>query len=347
MKRRLYFSLLLALLALSPVSGTLAQSGAGHILYGDFKVDESKVGGLKPINFDLDLYAVRGSLVARQKVGKNGRYRFDSLRNGEYVIVVQMENVEVARVRAVVYGATSGDFRQDILLEWSPALARRKDNKPGVVAAPQQHTRTPANNVLFNKAEEALKRKDRVQALLLLRQLVEADPKDFEAWTEIGTIHFIEKNNAEAEKAYVRALAELPSFGLALLNLGKLRMAQNNFPGAISVLTRAVKAQPSSADANQFLGEAYLYVVLNEIRKKSDTIEYMNEAARKAVEYLSEAIRLDPTGKAEIHLRLADIYNALDLKAQAVAECEKFLAKKPDYPSRKKLEQFISENKKP
>ncbi|MCA1556551.1 MAG: hypothetical protein LC747_07655, partial [Acidobacteria bacterium] len=120
-----------------------------------------------------------------------------------------------------------------------------------------------------------------------------------------------------------------------------------NFPGAISVLTRAVKSHPSSADANQFLGEAYLYVVLNEIRKKSDTIEYMNEAARKAVEYMNEAIRLDPTGKAEIHLRLADIYNALDLKAQAVAECEKFLAKKPDYPSRKKLEQFISENKKP
>ena len=73
----------------------------------------------------------------------------------------------------------------------------------------------------------------------------------------------------------------------------------------------------------------------------------MNDAARKAVEYMNEAIRLDPIGKAEVHLRLADIYNVLKLKNEAVAECEKFLAKRPDYPNRKKLEQFIAENKKP
>ena len=34
------------------------------------------------------------------------------------------------------------------------------------------------------------------------------------------------------------------------------------------------------------------------------------------------------------------------MNAEAVAECEKFLAAKPDYPERKKLEQYIKENKK-
>ena len=79
----------------------------------------------------------------------------------------------------------------------------------------------------------------------------------------------------------------------------------------------------------------------------SQAIDELNELARQAIYYFNEALRLDPVGKAEVHLRLADIYNALNMKAEAVAECRKFLAKKPDYPERKKIEQFIAANKKP
>ncbi len=61
---------------------------------------------------------------------------------------------------------------------------------------------------------------------------------------------------------------------------------------------------------------------------------------------LNEAIRLDPVGKAEAHLRLAALYNAARMRDKAAAEYEQFLAKKPDYPEKKALEQYIRENKK-
>jgi len=87
--------------------------------------------------------------------------------------------------------------------------------------------------------------------------------------------------------------------------------------------------KPTSADANYYLGEAFLQV------KKGS----------KAVVYLNEAIKLDPVGKANAHLRLATLYNAVGMKEKAAAEYEEFLKKKPDHPDRKKLEQYIVANK--
>jgi len=49
---------------------------------------------------------------------------------------------------------------------------------------------------------------------------------------------------------------------------------------------------------------------------------------------------------ADAHLRLAALYNGAGLKEKAAAEYEKFLKKKPEYTDRKKLELYISQNKK-
>ena len=66
-----------------------------------------------------------------------------------------------------------------------------------------------------------------------------------------------------------------------------------------------------------------------------------------AVGYLNEALRLDPKGMADVHLRLARLYDAAGMKDKAAAEYEAYLKKRPDYKDRKKLEDYISANKKP
>jgi tetratricopeptide (TPR) repeat protein len=113
------------------------------------------------------------------------------------------------------------------------------------------------------------------------------------------------------------------------MNLGRLRMMQKNYEGAIEPLTAAVTLHATSADANYYLGEAYL-----QIKKGS-----------KAVGYLNQAIKLDPVGKAEAHLRLATLYKAVGMKDKAVIEYEEFLKKKPDYHDAKKLREYIEANK--
>ncbi|MCA1630939.1 MAG: tetratricopeptide repeat protein [Acidobacteria bacterium] len=327
LSRCVFATMALASLVALATKTAPAQSGAGITLYGDMKVDEGKAAGMKPISFDVIIYQLDGRVFSRQKVMSGGRYRFFGLRAGEYDLVVEVENQEVARMRVSLGAAgLSSDFQRDIELEWKKgASGAGEPTKKQTLAAADFYQRPPANQANFGKAQGAIDRKSYEQAVILLRQILDTDPNDFQAWTELGTAYLLQNKNGDAEKAYARAVEARPAFFLAQLNLGRARAAQKNFEGAVEPLTRAVELQPGSADANLLLGEAYLQV------KKGS----------KAVGYLVEAARL---GKPEAHLRLATLYNAAGLKDRAAAEYEQFLSKNPDHPGRKKLEQYIKEN---
>ena len=249
MKRNLIFLLVTIILTLSP-AGTKAQGGGQHMLFGDLKIDESKATGIVPISFDIILYTKGGNMVARQPVTNNGRYRFMNLHNGEYYLVVEMENSEVARITLTVASPTKTDIRQDIALEWRPDSADAKRGKVGNISVADYYERAPANKKLFAQAAESTDKKKYDQSLQLLRRIVDQDPKDFQAWTELGTIYLLQSNATEAEKAYVRAIEERPAFVLALLNLGRLRIMEKKYESAIEPLNAAVKLQPKSANAN-------------------------------------------------------------------------------------------------
>jgi tetratricopeptide (TPR) repeat protein len=302
-----------------------AQTTPAHTLYGDFKVDESRAPDSAPVMFSVILKGSLGNVIARQTISNNGRFTFPHVGNGEYDIVVELEDSEVARVHIILNQSISTDIRQDILLEWRGAPGARLP-KPGTVAA-DTYQRSSANQSLVDKALDAAKKKSYAQAVALLRQVVANDPKDYEAWTELGTQQFNAGEAGDAEKSFARAAQERPTFLLPFLNLGKLRLARKDYDGAVETLTKAVALTPPSAEANYQLGEAYL-----QLKKGS-----------KAVPYFTEAIRL---GKTEGHLRLAALYNAAGLKDRAALEYEQFLSKNPDYVDRKKLEEYVRENKK-
>jgi tetratricopeptide (TPR) repeat protein len=297
-----------------------------HTLYGDIKIEAEKGDeSPKPLSLEVQLYIINGTLIDRSTVTVPGRYRFMDLSNGEYDVVVMNENTEVARIRVRVQAVYKNDFRQDIILE---ARTNRMANRAATVSASDVYERTGPNKSLFEKSQKAVDEKKYDEALDLLGRIVAADAKDFQAWTELGTVQLLRNNVDEAEKDYRHAIEERPTFTLALLNLGRLLSMEKKFEAAIEPLTEATKSSPTSADANFLLGEAYL-----QIKKGS-----------KAVPYLTEAAKL---GKPDAHLRLAALYNGAGMKDKAAQEYEQFLKERPDYKDRKALEQYISENKKP
>lgn len=303
----------------------LGQAG-NHTLWGDIKVDERQVTRSEPITLYVCLYAEGGNLLSRQPVPGNGRYRFLNLRDGRYDVAVELENVEKARVLVQIRSPFKTDFRQDIEFQLRETVG---SVNRGVVSAADHHDRTNANKTLFRKANEALDRKQYDGAVSFLREVVESDPTDFPAWLKLGTVYFIQKNFQSAEQAYLKALSIRPEYAAALISLGRLRITVKNFEGAIDVLNKAVKADPMSAQANYFLGEAYLQLKLGS----------------RAVPYLNTALTLDPLGMAEAHLRLAALYNAKNMKEKAVVEYEAFLKKRPDYPDKKRIKDYIAANK--
>lgn len=251
---------LLSLFSVFIVLGTLAEptqaQGGRHILYGEVKVDDSKVKGIKPISYDLILY-LGGQIVRRQSVSSEGRYRFVDLSNGYYDLVVELENNEIARIRVEITSPRiNTDYRQDITLEWKAPF--NTPAKPASVSAADFYKRSSANQKLFEKAQAATDKKRYEEALGLLNQLLANDANDFQAWTELGTINLVQQNLSEAEKAYLRATEIRPKFFLALMNLGKVRVAQKKHDEALVPLSLALEIQPTSANLNFLLGETYL-----------------------------------------------------------------------------------------
>ena len=301
--------------------------GAGsYIIFGDLLVEESKTKDSKPLVYEVVLNDRGGVSNGRQYVSAGGRYQFINLAAGQYELVVLLDYNEVGRARVeILPGPSQERVRQDITLAWkSNAIT-----KPGTVSAGDSYKRSANNEKLFLKAKEATDQKRYDDSIVTLQELVTADPRDFQAWAELGTVYLYKQNYDESEKAYVKSVTARPEFFLGQLNLGRLRVMSKNFEGAIEPLTAAVTIQPSSADANYYPGEAYL-----QIKKGS-----------KAVGHLTQAIKLDPIGRADAHLRLATLYNAVGMKDKAAIEYEEFLKKKPGYPESKKLRDYISANK--
>ena len=314
----LTLGLLVLVLVASPV-----RAQGGQTLFGEVRINSATAdNSAPPSSIAVVLYRDGDGEVGRQSVANRSRYRFINLVKADYELAVEVDNVEIARMRIVIRELSPSPygFQQDLVLALKPKTA---PTKSGVVSAADVYSRSGENQNLLRKAQEAAEQQKYDEAISLLQRIVEKDKVDFQAWTLLGVVHSVKNSFADAENAYLAALKVKPTFVIALLNLAKLYSAQKNYEAAIAPLSRALETQPQSAEANLLIGEAYL-----QTRRGS-----------KAIAYLTEAAKL---GRSEAHLRLGWLYDAAGMKDKAATEYGEFLKKKPDYSDRKKLEDYIA-----
>lgn len=268
-----------------------------------------------------------GSIVARQRVQNKGGFIFNNLPRQNVSVLLEADGLEVTNYQIGAMNPPPLTNRQDIIITWAQVgtVVKRRNE---VLTLKNAYVRSENNEKLLDQGLVAAKENKTERALKLFRQILDADPKDFVVWTELASVYFGLTKYDDAKAAYDKALELKPDFGPALFNCGKMLMGQKKYEVAVDILNRAVVVMPDSADVNHFLGEAYL-----QIKKGS-----------KAVPYLNKAIELAPVEKAEIHLRLAALYNAANLKDRAVAEYKQFLVKVPKHPERASIEKYIREN---
>jgi Tfp pilus assembly protein PilF len=267
---------------------------------------------------------ISGSEIDRRQTDSRGYFFFLVRPRHGHTLLFQVDGSEVGRAYLTV--GTGDRLRQDVTLDWR-ALRGAKEGRRGVIAAPG-YIRTAEAEKSFDKAMQAIRENKNSLALELFKEILANDNNDYLAWTMLGTLYYADKKYSDAAPAFKKALELKPDLTVARVNLGKMELSQKNFEKAIETLQRAVELDPTSADANHFLGEAYL-----QIKKGS-----------LAVGFLNKAIELAPAQKAEIHLRLAALYNGAGAKDRAAAEYKAFLIKVPDHPDRTKFEKYIIDN---
>lgn len=320
--------LLLSLMLLgAAVFVPVVTAQGGRTLFGDVRIvgDDNN---LVPKEVTIILRKVPDGELSRQTVSSRGRYRFTNLAFGEYELVLEADGKEIGRMSQIYMrdrdlSNSPYGFQYDLDFKW------RAPSQPagGVISAADVYERPAATKSTFQKAEEAVGKKKFDQAIDLLKQVVETDKNDFQAWTALGSVYFAEQKLDDAAAAYLKAIELHPASPRAYLNLGRVRSSQKKFEEAVEPLTKAVELQPTSGDANYLMGECYL-----QLKKGSKAIPYLNEAANN--------------GRPDAHLRLGWLYNAAGMKDKAAIEYEEYLKKNPSYPERDKLKQYIATNKK-
>ncbi|MGH9554327.1 MAG: tetratricopeptide repeat protein [Terriglobales bacterium] len=139
------------------------------------------------------------------------------------------------------------------------------------------------------EADVAIEKQDYPTAERLLKGVVEAHPRDYRAWFNLGFVYNATDRSADAIDAYRQAVAAQPDIFESNLNLGMLLAARSS-PEAETFLRAATRLKPS-AKANEGLARAWI------------SLGRVLEAARlqDALAAYGEAASLQPTD-AEPHL---------------------------------------------
>ena len=260
---------------------------------------------------------------SRWTVEKTGNYCFRMRTRSGGTLIVEVDGVEVERRNVSSFGP--GQQREDFDIYHDK---QDKSTAPGVVSAKFYYPVNPKTVELYRKTVEAESRKNTEKAIEFLKEIVTVDPQDFTAWAKLGVLYLEKKMLAEGEAAFKKALELKAEYTPALIQIGLIRVYQNQFEAASEIFKQVTTLEPTSPIAFRLLGEAYL-----QVRK-----------GKLAVEALNEAIRLDPEGMAECHLLLARLYDLAGAKQLAAREYKQFLEKVSDHPDRKKFEKYVREN---
>ena len=123
-----------------------------------------------------------------------------------------------------------------------------------------RHTRVPteesSTSPAVTQAEAAIEKKDYPSAEKLLNEAVASNPKDYQAWYDLGYALNATGRKAEAIEAYRKSVAAKPDVFESNLNLGTL-LASTNQPDAPEYLRKATQLKPT-AHRDEGLERAWL-----------------------------------------------------------------------------------------
>ncbi len=128
------------------------------------------------------------------------------------------------------------------------------------------------------RAEEAIQKNDFAAAEPLLKKAIERDPKNYQAWFDLGFVFNRLGRSGESIHAYRQSVAAKPDVFESNLNLG-LMLARSNSPEAEQFLRAAAKLKPTDHVEE---GQARAWLSLGHLLENSkpdDALEAYQKAA--------------------------------------------------------------------
>jgi len=210
--------------------------------------------------------------------------------------------------------------------------------------------RSPQNvRTMVLVAQIHLDAKRTAQARRILEQTLAADPKNAEAWNELGGVELADGNVNVALGRYQKALDIKPDLIYALINAAQAYVQLGDHASAERLFRRALNADPQSAEAANGLGLALAnenrldeakraFEQAIEIRRSYGSainnlgVLYASRGdSNNAIAAFRYGIQVAPD-QDDMYLNLARIYVNMGERDKARTAIEQWLKRKPENP---------------
>jgi tetratricopeptide (TPR) repeat protein len=153
------------------------------------------------------------------------------------------------------------------------------------------------------------------EAELIYRDVLQQDPKSFEAMHLLGVIALQTRKTQQAVELIGKAIALNPAIPTAHCNLGSALTALQRHADALESFDKAIALKADLADAHGNRAAA-----LNALKRYDLALASCDRALTLKPDY------------AEAHNNRAHALNALKRHREAIASCDQAIALRPDYP---------------
>jgi Flp pilus assembly protein TadD len=279
-----------------------------------------------------------GEQVAYAYVGEDGDFELPMLALDPfqiYYIIAKVDGFKLVRQTLNIGRETVFAPRIMVFLERDVADSADETKGRSVISTKQLAAKIPDKAVAeYKKARKDLAEGNYSKVVEHLERALELAPDYYEAQNDLGTQYLRTQRFRDAEKAFERAQSLNPGADEPLINLGSLyyqegqtqsssdaEEAAATFRKAVASLQQAIRKNPLSATAHQYLGAA-LY--------KTGSYDQAEPALRRALE-------LD-NGLAEAEFALVNVYTRQNRYAEALQQIDSFLKRNPKSTQRAVLE---------
>jgi tetratricopeptide (TPR) repeat protein len=273
-------------------------------------------------NVQVRLERLGGGIVDQIATDSLGKFRFQGLQRGYYMVTVNAKGYNSVQQQADVNVV----LRAYLVVELTPEKATTTGAQPPMVI----DARVPLEaQEEFEKGRGALALKDTTKALAHLEKAVTLYPDFYEAQFLLGTTYVTERKLKEAERALRRALKLKPESAPALFALGEVYRREKRYREAAKLIEEGLRLDENSWQGHFTL--ARLYWETGDIKRAAPSIGH--------------TLKLKPDF-AEAHLLAGNILLKLDVPERALVEYEEYLRLAPKGEFAEQTRQLIEKLKK-
>jgi tetratricopeptide (TPR) repeat protein len=257
-----------------------------------------------------------GTPIATTYTNSNGEAEFGAVRVGDYHVTVSGDGIETTDSRTFEVDerkVTQSQYVAVRAIDDSPA--NQGGSKGSMVSAGELRV-PPKATKEFDKANEAMVRRDWKKALERLNKAIAIDPRYAAAYNNLGVLYARMNDFVHEKEALEKAISLDDHLAPAYVNLAKLCLREKNFPQAEALLVKAATVEPKNVDSMMLLADA----------------QFMNQHYEAAIASAREAHAAAATHPAFVHYIAARAYDKENRREEAVSELQVFLKEEPTGP---------------